>query len=53
MDMYRIKKSDLPALYKEIAKNHDLFLPVSAAGKTNFALWNQDAQVDIDTLKTV
>jgi ferredoxin len=53
MDMFRIKKSDLPALYKAIAEHNDLFLPVSAAGKTNFALWNETSDVDIDTLKTV
>jgi ferredoxin len=53
MDMFRIKKSDLPALYKAIAAHNDLFLPVKAAGKTNFALWNETADVDIDTLKTV
>ena len=53
MDMYRIKKSDLPGLYAAIAAQNDLFLPVKAAGKTNFALWNEAAQVDIDTLKTV
>ena len=51
--MYRIKKSDLPTLYKAIAANNDLFLPVKAAGKTNFALWNEESSVDIDTLKTV
>ena len=53
MDMYRIKKSDLPGLYAAIAAQNDLFLPVKAAGKTNFAQWSEDAQVDIDTLKTV
>jgi ferredoxin len=51
--MYRIKKSDLPRLYKAISENHDLFLPVKSAGKTNFAQWSEDAAVDMDTLKTV
>ena len=51
--MYRIKKTDLPALYAAIAEKMDLFLPVKAAGKTNFAQWTEDACVDIDTLKTV
>ena len=53
MCMYRILKSDLPQLYARIAEKNDLFLPVKKAGKTNFALWNEQAQVDIDTLKTV
>ena len=51
--MYRILKSDLPGLYAKIAANADLFLPVKNAGKTNYGLWTEAAQVDIDTLKTV
>ena len=51
--MYRILKSDLPRLYAAIAENNDLFLPVRSAGQTNFALWSEQVQVDIDTLKTV
>ena len=51
--MLKIKKSDLAALYARISEKNDLFLPVKAAGKTNFALWNDTAEVDLDTLKTV
>ena len=51
--MYRILKADLPKLYAAMASAADLFLPVKNAGKTNFALWTEDAQVDMDTLKTV
>ena len=51
--MLKIKKADLPALYTRIAGAQDLFLPVRAAGQTDFALWQKDAQVDLDTLKTV
>ena len=51
--MYRIQQSQLPLLYAEIAQNQDLFLPVKSAGKTNFAFWNEDAAVDLQTLKTV
>ena len=36
-----------------MAEKNDLFLPVKTAGKTNFALWNAESEVDIDTLKTV
>lgn len=51
--MFRIKKCDLHSLYQRMAEKNDLFLPVKTAGKTNFALWNAESEVDIDTLKTV
>lgn len=51
--MYQIKLSQLPALYEAIAAKNDLFLPVKAAGKTNYALWTAEAEVDLVTLKTV
>ena len=47
--MYRIKTQALAALYAAMAAKNDLFLPVKAAGKTNFALWQPDADVDIRT----
>ena len=51
--MYKIQKSELNALFAKIAENNGLYLPVKAAGKTNYAAWTEDAQVDLDTLKTV
>ena len=51
--MLKIKKSNLAALFAKIAEANDLYLPVKAAGKTKFAAWNADAEVDLDTLKTV
>ena len=51
--MYKIKKENLNALYAAIAVENDLFLPVKAAGQTNFGLYTETAEVDIDTLKTV
>ena len=51
--MYQIKKADLPKLYAAMAAENDLFLPVVTAGQTNFGLWTETAQADIDTLKTV
>ena len=51
--MYRILKSDIPKLCARLAENMDVFAPVKAGGKTNFALWTEDSQVDLDTLKTV
>ena len=51
--MYKIQKGNLTALYAAIAGENDLFLPVKTAGKTNFGLWKENAEVDINTLKTV
>ena len=51
--MYKINKADLGALFARIAQTRELYLPVKAAGKTNYAAWDENAQVDLDTLKTV
>ncbi len=51
--MYRIAKTDLPALLAKIGAKGDLYLPVKTAGKTNFGPWTETADVDLDTLKTV
>ena len=53
MDMYKIQKEKLNALYGAIAGQNDLFLPVKTAGQVNFGLWTENADVAIDTLKTV
>jgi len=51
--MYKIKKTDLPALFQRIARENALYLPVHTAKQTNYALWTEDAVVDLDSLKTV
>ena len=51
--MLKIKLANLPALYEHITQTQDLFLPVHSAGQTDYALWQNEAQVDLDTLKTV
>ena len=51
--MKRIALDNLPKLYAAIGEKQSLFLPVKTAGQTNFGLWTEDAQVDLDTLKTV
>ena len=51
--MYKILKENLDSLYAAIAGENDLFLPVKTAGQTNFGLWTENADVDIQTLKTV
>lgn len=51
--MYKIKKEDLTALFRAIAAEQELYVPVKTAGKVNFGPWAEDAEVDIDTLKSV
>ena len=51
--MYKIKKEDLTALFRAIAAEQELYVPVKTAGKVNFGPWSEDAEVDIDTLKSV
>ncbi|MGN0182891.1 MAG: 4Fe-4S dicluster domain-containing protein [Candidatus Ornithomonoglobus sp.] len=51
--MYKTAKASLPQLYKAIAGENALYLPIKRAGQTNFAPWTEGAEVDIQTLKTV
>ncbi len=51
--MYKIAKNDLRALFRAIAGERELYLPVKTAGQVNFAAWEEDAEVSLDTLKTV
>ncbi|MBR3979139.1 MAG: 4Fe-4S dicluster domain-containing protein [Oscillospiraceae bacterium] len=51
--MKKIAISNLPKLYAAIAKAQSLILPVKTAGKTNFSLWTEACDVDLQTLKTV
>ena len=51
--MYKIAKENLSALFQMIAENQELYLPVKTAGQTNFRTWNEEVEVDLDTLKTV
>ena len=51
--MFKIAKENLSALFQLIADSQELYLPVKKAGQTNFAVWSEDADVDLDTLKTV
>ena len=51
--MYKIAKENLTALFQLIAGDRALYLPVNNAGQVNFAAWTEDAEVDLDTLKSV
>lgn len=51
--MYKIAKENLSALFRLIAESQELILPVNKADQVNFGVWSEDAQVDLDTLKSV
>ena len=51
--MYKIEKENLEALFRKIAESQDLILPIKKAGQTNFGLWNEGEEADLETLKTV
>ena len=51
--MYKIAKENLSALFREISKTQELYLPIKTAGQVNFGAWTEDCEVDIDTLKSV
>lgn len=51
--MYKIAKENLPALFQRIAEGQDLILPISNGGQVNYGVWTEDADVDIETLKSV
>lgn len=51
--MYKIAKENLPALFRLIAANQELYLPVKVSGQVDFRAWTEDAQVSLETLKTV
>ena len=51
--MKRIALENLSKLYAAIAEKQSLILPIKAAGQTNYGLWTEGAEVDLQTLKTV
>ena len=51
--MYKINKENLSALFSLIADNNELYVPCNINGSVNFAAWDEDQVVDLDTLKTV
>lgn len=51
--MYKIAAENLQALFQKIAADQDLYLPVKVSDQVNFKAWSQDAEVCLDTLKTV
>ena len=51
--MYKINKENLSALFSLIADANELYVPCNINGTVNFAAWDEDVTVDLDTLKTV
>ncbi|MBQ7792857.1 MAG: 4Fe-4S dicluster domain-containing protein [Clostridia bacterium] len=51
--MFKIAKNDLPALFRKISEAKDLYLPVRVADQVNFQAYTEDADVSLETLKTV
>ncbi len=52
--MYKISREKMPEHYSgRLQKEQDLILPVKSNGQYQLRLWTEDADVDLDTLKTV
>ena len=51
--MFKISRENLGEFYKTLAAKMPLFLPTRKAGEVNFGYYEEGAEVDIDTLKSV
>ena len=51
--MKKIAKENLNALFQKIAEDNALFVPVNNGKQVNFANWTEEAEVNLDALKTV
>ncbi len=51
--MLKILKNNLPALFQKIKEQRELYLPIRVADQVNFGVYSEDAEVSLDTLKTV
>jgi ferredoxin len=51
--MKRIAKEKLNDLYAKISETMGLFIPVKKAGEVNYAVWAEEKEVSLETLKTV
>jgi heterodisulfide reductase subunit C len=51
--MLKIKRENLRSLYEKLANEFDLFAPIKSANEVNYAKYTSNAEVSIDTLKTV
>ena len=51
--MKKIAKENLYALFQKIAEDNALYVPVNNGNQVNFANWTDEAEVNLDALKTV
>lgn len=51
--MYKIKRKNLSALFQIIAGQQELYLPIRINGQVNYHIWNEGAEIDLKTLKSV
>lgn len=51
--MKKISKTDLAALLKFIGETQPLYIPGRVSGQTNYVRYDENTDVDLDTLKTV
>ncbi len=51
--MLKIAKNNLPALFRKIKEQRELYLPVRAADQVNYAVYTDGCDVALETLKTV
>ncbi len=51
--MYKIAKEKLPELFGTIAAEQELYIPIKTASQVNYGVWSEDAEVSLETLKTV
>jgi len=51
--MKRIAKEKLNDLYAKISETMGLFIPIKKAGEVNYAVWSEEKEVSLETLKTV
>ena len=51
--MKKINMNNLPALLRQISETKDLYVPVKTAGQVSYGTYSEDAEVSLETLKTV
>ena len=51
--MFKIARNNLPALFRKIKEQRELYLPIRAADQVNYGVYTEGADVSLETLKTV
>ena len=50
--MYKISKENLKALFRLIAAEQELYVPVKTADQVNFAAWSEEAETESSEAET-